>query len=164
MLSYLCKLRTSGSLNKLDQKTKPHQYPESYHSIPPHSEQPIPQSVTGASTLFISTTLNIPETQVVQTTSKLKFFKTPNHRPISHRAVKMREKEIRFGGSIKVNDAEYSRYLYEAIQHYGLTEEETIQIIPFMLESTALGWFRAEIRGSISYEEFLEQFKTKTKR
>ncbi|KAK0174964.1 hypothetical protein PV327_008751 [Microctonus hyperodae] len=45
--------------------------------------------------------------------------------------------------------------------NYGLTEEETIQITAFTLESAASTCFRAEIRGSISCEEFLEQFKTR---
>ncbi|KAK0156940.1 hypothetical protein PV327_011513, partial [Microctonus hyperodae] len=73
----------------------------------------------------------------------------------------MRERGIRFGGGFKDNGAEYLRQLYEAIRQYGLTEEETIQIIPFTLESTALGWFRAEISSTISYDEFLAQFRTR---
>ncbi|KAK0161655.1 hypothetical protein PV327_008074 [Microctonus hyperodae] len=63
---------------------------------------------------FKNTTLDIPGSQVDRTTTKWNPFETPSDNRISERAVKI------------------------AIQQYGLMEDETMQVIPFTLEETAL--------------------------
>ncbi|KAK0070655.1 hypothetical protein PV325_000262, partial [Microctonus aethiopoides] len=60
---------------------------------------------------------------------------------------------------IKGSGEEFLWLFTEAIKQYGLTEDETFQIIPFILEMPALAWYRAEENKMRDYSDFIELFR-----
>ncbi|KAK0072094.1 hypothetical protein PV326_000461, partial [Microctonus aethiopoides] len=71
----------------------------------------------------------------------------------------MRDRNIKFSGLIKGSGEEFLWLFTEAIKQYGLTEDETFQIIPFILEMPALAWYRAEENKMRDYSDFIELFR-----
>lgn len=132
---------------------------------PRHPDQSSHSSAVGGSLWFKNTTFNFPGSQPVRTASKFDPFRAPDYQRISERVVKiakrMTDRNIRFSGQIKGGGEEYLWLLTEAIKQYGLTEDETFQVIPFSLVMPALGWFMAEKHNMRDYSDFIELFRKK---
>ncbi|KAK0079669.1 hypothetical protein PV326_008612 [Microctonus aethiopoides] len=66
----------------------------------------------------------------------------PEYQRVSERVVimgkNMRDRNVKFSGQIRGSGEEFLWLFTKAIKQYGLTEDETFQIIPFILEVPAL--------------------------
>ncbi|KAK0075344.1 hypothetical protein PV325_007017 [Microctonus aethiopoides] len=80
--------------------------------------------------------------QHVRSVSKLDIFRAPEYQRVSERVVimgkNMRDRNVKFSGQIRGSGEEFLWLFTKAIKQYGLTEDETFQIIPFILEVPAL--------------------------
>ncbi|KAK0073462.1 hypothetical protein PV325_009696, partial [Microctonus aethiopoides] len=117
------------------------QNPEQFPQLPQIPEQlPQPPPVNNTS-WFKNATFNFPGTRPMRPASRLNLFRDPGYQRISDRVAKIRkslsERNIKFSGVVKGGGEEYLWRLTEAIRQHGMTEEETMQIIPFTLELPA---------------------------
>ncbi|KAK0165706.1 hypothetical protein PV328_004205 [Microctonus aethiopoides] len=124
---------------------------------PRYPDQPPQPSAFGASSWFKNTTFNFPGSQHVRSVSKLDIFRAPEYQRVSERVVimgkNMRDRNVKFSGQIRGSGEEFLWLFTKAIKQYGLTEDETFQIIPFILEVPALAWYRAEENKLRDYKQ-----------